>query len=39
MQMICEDYELMNGLLVLKQNEIVEIFSDSNQGMLGRFLI
>ncbi|MFT3783556.1 MAG: NADP-dependent phosphogluconate dehydrogenase [Nibricoccus sp.] len=39
MQMICEAYALMQGLLGLKASEMGEIFSEWNQGMLGSFLV
>ena len=39
MQMICEAYALMQGLLKLKAPEMGAIFSEWNQGMLGSFLI
>ncbi len=39
MQMICEAYALMKGLLGLKAAEMGAIFSEWNQGMLGSFLI
>ncbi len=39
MQMICEAYALMKGLLGLKPAEMGAIFSEWNQGMLGSFLI
>jgi 6-phosphogluconate dehydrogenase len=39
MQMICEAYALMKGLLGLKPKEMGEIFSEWNAGMLGSFLI
>ena len=39
MQMICEAYALMQGLLGLKASEMGEIFSEWNEGMLGSFLV
>ncbi|MBK9991300.1 MAG: NADP-dependent phosphogluconate dehydrogenase [Verrucomicrobia bacterium] len=39
MQMICEAYALMQGLLGLKAKEMGEIFSEWNSGMLGSFLV
>jgi 6-phosphogluconate dehydrogenase len=39
MQMICETYDLMRGLLGLKPAEMGEIFSEWNQGALDSFLI
>jgi 6-phosphogluconate dehydrogenase len=39
MQMICEAYALMQGLLGLKASEMGAIFSEWNQGMLGSFLV
>ncbi|HVZ66516.1 MAG TPA: NADP-dependent phosphogluconate dehydrogenase [Lacunisphaera sp.] len=39
MQMICEAYALMRGLLGLKPTEMGAIFSEWNQGILGSFLI
>src|SRR3954453_10158327 len=39
MQMICESYALMKGLLGLKASEMGEIFSEWNQGILDSFLI
>jgi 6-phosphogluconate dehydrogenase len=39
MQMICEAYDLMRGLLGLKPEEMGEIFSEWNQGALDSFLI
>jgi 6-phosphogluconate dehydrogenase len=39
MQMICEAYALMKGLLGLKPAEMGAIFTEWNQGMLGSFLI
>jgi len=39
MQMICEAYALMQGLLGLPAVEMGDIFSKWNQGMLGSFLI
>jgi len=39
MQMICEAYALMQGLLGLKAPEMGAIFSEWNEGMLGSFLI
>ena len=39
MQMICEAYALMKGLLGLKAPEMGAIFSEWNEGMLGSFLI
>src|SRR5476651_2016588 len=39
MQMICEAYALMKGLLGLKPAEMSAIFTEWNQGMLGSFLI
>jgi len=39
MQMICEAYALMQGLLGLKAAEMGAIFSEWNQGMLGSFLV
>ncbi len=39
MQMICEAYALMSGLLGLKAAEMGEIFSEWNQGALDSFLI
>jgi 6-phosphogluconate dehydrogenase len=39
MQMICESYALMKGLLGLKPAEMGAIFSEWNEGMLGSFLI
>src|SRR3954469_13630231 len=39
MQMICEAYSLMQGLLGLKAAEMGAIFSEWNEGILGRFLI
>jgi 6-phosphogluconate dehydrogenase len=39
MQMICEAYALMSGLLGLKAAEQSEIFSEWNRGILDSFLI
>jgi len=39
MQMICEAYALMQGLLGLKAAEMGAIFSEWNEGMLGSFLV
>jgi 6-phosphogluconate dehydrogenase len=39
MQMICEAYALMKGLLGLKPAEMGAIFSEWNEGILGSFLI
>ena len=39
MQMICEAYALMQGLLGLKAAEMGQIFSEWNEGILGSFLI
>ncbi len=39
MQMICEAYALLQGLLGLKAPEMGAIFSEWNKGMLGSFLI
>ncbi|MDP1580574.1 MAG: NADP-dependent phosphogluconate dehydrogenase [Candidatus Didemnitutus sp.] len=39
MQMICEAYALMSGLLGLKAEEMGEIFSEWNRGALDSFLI
>ncbi|HLH26564.1 MAG TPA: NADP-dependent phosphogluconate dehydrogenase, partial [Chloroflexota bacterium] len=39
MQMICEAYALMKGLLGLKPAEMSEIFTEWNQGILDSFLI
>jgi 6-phosphogluconate dehydrogenase len=39
MQMICEAYALMKGLLDLKPAEMGAIFSEWNQGILDSFLI
>jgi 6-phosphogluconate dehydrogenase len=39
MQMICEAYSLMQGLLGLKAAEMGAIFSEWNEGQLGSFLI
>ncbi len=39
MQMICEAYALMRGLLGLKPAEMGAIFTEWNQGILGSFLI
>jgi 6-phosphogluconate dehydrogenase len=39
MQMICEAYALMGGLLELKPEEMGEIFTQWNQGALDSFLI
>jgi 6-phosphogluconate dehydrogenase len=39
MQMICEAYALMSGLLGLKAAEMGEIFSEWNEGALDSFLI
>jgi 6-phosphogluconate dehydrogenase len=39
MQMICESYDLMKGLLGLKPAEMGEIFSKWNKGALDSFLI
>jgi 6-phosphogluconate dehydrogenase len=39
MQMICEAYDLMRGLLGLKPEEMGVIFSEWNQGALDSFLI
>jgi 6-phosphogluconate dehydrogenase len=39
MQMICEAYELMRGLLGLKPAEMGEIFAEWNRGALDSFLI
>jgi 6-phosphogluconate dehydrogenase len=39
MQMICEAYELMRGLLGLTPAEMGEIFSEWNRGILDSFLI
>ena len=39
MQMICEAYAVMQGLLGLKAPEMGAIFAEWNRGMLGSFLI
>ena len=39
MQMICEAYALMQGLLGMKAPEMGAIFAEWNRGMLGSFLI
>jgi 6-phosphogluconate dehydrogenase len=39
MQMICEAYALMQGILGIKPKEMGEIFSDWNAGALDSFLI
>ncbi|MFT3868814.1 MAG: NADP-dependent phosphogluconate dehydrogenase [Nibricoccus sp.] len=39
MQMICEAYALMQGLLGMKAAEMGAVFSEWNQGMLGSFLV
>ena len=39
MQIICEAYALMQGLLGLKAPEMGAIFTEWNEGMLGSFLI
>jgi len=39
MQMICEAYSLMKGLLGLKPSEMSEIFTQWNTGILDSFLI
>ncbi len=39
MQMICEAYALMQGLLGLKPAEMAEIFAEWNKGALDSFLI
>ncbi|HEY1764682.1 MAG TPA: NADP-dependent phosphogluconate dehydrogenase [Opitutaceae bacterium] len=39
MQMICEAYALMRGLLGLKPVEMSDIFAEWNQGILDSFLI
>jgi len=39
MQMICEAYALMQGLLGLKAPEMSTIFAEWNKGILGSFLI
>jgi 6-phosphogluconate dehydrogenase len=39
MQMICEAYDLMRGLLGLKAAEIGAVFSDWNKGSLDSYLI
>jgi 6-phosphogluconate dehydrogenase len=39
MQMICEAYELMRGLLGLKPAEMGDIFAEWNRGALDSFLI
>lgn len=39
MQMICEAYDLMQGVLGLKAEEMGAVFSDWNSGMLDSFLI
>ncbi len=39
MQMICEAYDLMQGLLGLSAPEMGEIFSEWNEGILNSFLI
>jgi 6-phosphogluconate dehydrogenase len=39
MQMICEAYALMQGLLGLKAEEMGAIFSEWNEGILSSFLI
>jgi len=39
MQMICEAYALMQGLLGLKPKEMGDIFSEWNEGALDSFLI
>ena len=39
MQMICEAYDLMRGLLGMSAPEIGEVFSEWNRGMLNSFLI
>ncbi|MCC5023393.1 MAG: NADP-dependent phosphogluconate dehydrogenase [Candidatus Synoicihabitans palmerolidicus] len=39
MQMICEAYDLMKGLLGLKAKEMGEIFAEWNKGALDSFLI
>jgi 6-phosphogluconate dehydrogenase len=39
MQMICEAYDLMRGLLGMKAGEIGEVFTEWNQGALDSYLI
>ena len=39
MQMICEAYDLMQGLLGLKAKEMGEIFAEWNKGALDSFLV
>lgn len=39
MQMICEAYDLMRNLLILSPDEIGDIFSGWNKGVLDSFLI
>jgi len=39
MQMICEAYDLMRGVLGMKPSEMGEVFTDWNGGMLDSFLI
>lgn len=39
MQMICEAYDLMRGLLGMKAGEIGTVFSEWNQGALDSYLI
>ena len=39
MQMICEAYDLMKGLLGLKPKEMGQIFAEWNEGALDSFLI
>jgi 6-phosphogluconate dehydrogenase len=39
MQMICEAYDLMKGVLGLSASEMGKIFSEWNEGMLDSFLI
>jgi len=39
MQMICEAYDLMRGLLGMSAPEIGEVFAEWNRGMLNSFLI
>jgi 6-phosphogluconate dehydrogenase len=39
MQMICEAYDLMKGLLGLKPAEMSKVFSEWNKGILDSFLI
>jgi 6-phosphogluconate dehydrogenase len=39
MQMICEAYDLMRGLLGLKAGEIGEVFTEWNHGALDSYLI